>query len=81
MQLFSADATIFVKEFRNFFAHENIKKLPSKVAYLWQFGFLSLCSPDCPKHIINVDQDTSVYYSVVLHKYVGHHLHVMVVAM
>ena len=29
MQLFSADTTIFKKNF----AHENIKKLPSKVAY------------------------------------------------
>ena len=30
-----------------FFDRENIKKLTSKVAYLWQFFFL--CSPDCPK--------------------------------
>ena len=32
-----------------FFAHENIKKLASKLAYLCQFGFFFLCSLDCPK--------------------------------
>ena len=31
---------------------KTLKKLPSKVAYLWQFGFFSLCSPDCPKQPI-----------------------------
>ena len=33
MQFFSADTTIFTKKFPTFFAHENIKKLPSKLAY------------------------------------------------
>ena len=32
MQLFSADATMFSKKF-NFFAPENMKKTPSKVAH------------------------------------------------
>ena len=36
MQLYSADATTFKKK-KN--AYKNFKKLPSKVAYLWQFGF------------------------------------------
>ena len=26
-----------------------MKKLPKKVAYLWQLGDFSRCSPDCPK--------------------------------
>ena len=44
MQLFSADPTI------SFFMHTiSWKKTPTKVAYLWQFGFFFLCSPDCPK--------------------------------
>ena len=28
-----------------FFAHENIKKLPSKVTYLWQFDFFLSAVP------------------------------------
>ena len=28
-----------------FFAPENIKKLPSKVAYLWQLGFILSAAP------------------------------------
>ena len=32
MQLFSADATIFLKKIEKTFAPQNIKKLPSKVA-------------------------------------------------
>ena len=32
MHFFSADAIIFFKE-KYFFGHENMKKLPSKVAY------------------------------------------------
>ena len=35
MELFSADARVFKKKI----AHGNIKKLASKVAYLWQFFF------------------------------------------
>ena len=47
-----------------------MKKLPSKVVYLWQFGFFFSAaltaknSPELKIHIRNVDQDTSVYYSV-----------------
>jgi hypothetical protein len=33
MQLFSANATIFPKDFKYFFAHENMKKTLSKVAH------------------------------------------------
>ena len=33
MQFFSADATIFFKKNLDFFAPQNIKKLPSKVAH------------------------------------------------
>ena len=53
-----------------FFAHENMKKLPSKKAYLWRFDFFlsaSLTAQNSPEfkiHIRNVAQDTSVYYSV-----------------
>ena len=76
MQLFSADVIIFLKKLRIVLAHENTKKLPSKVANLWQFGFFFLCSPDCPKQprIENSyqkcgpAQDTSVYYSVVKYR-------------
>jgi hypothetical protein len=32
MQLFSAEATIFLKKFKKFFAHKKLKKPPSKVA-------------------------------------------------
>ena len=31
------------------FAHKKLKKLPQKVAYLWQLGVFFLCSPNCPK--------------------------------
>ena len=31
MQLFSADTTIFLKKFNNFFALENKKKIPQKL--------------------------------------------------
>ena len=34
MQLFSADAKICLKEFKN----KRLKKTPQKVAYLWQLG-------------------------------------------
>ena len=43
MKLFSADTAII-------FGRENIKKLISKVAYVWQIGFLFLYSPNYPKH-------------------------------
>ena len=33
MQLFSADATIFLKKFNFFVVLENMKKIPSKVAH------------------------------------------------
>jgi hypothetical protein len=33
MQLFSADDTMFLKNLKHFFSHENIEKLPSKVAH------------------------------------------------
>jgi hypothetical protein len=48
------------------FAHENIKKkLASKVAYFWQFGFFfslsaALNGPRLEIHTGNVSQDTSV---------------------
>ena len=32
-----------------FFANKKLKKPPQKVAYLWQWQFFSLYSPDCPK--------------------------------
>ena len=32
MELFSADATIYKKECKSFFAHKKLKKSPSKVA-------------------------------------------------
>ena len=35
MQLFSADTAIFFKNFKHFFAHENMKKPLSKVAQNW----------------------------------------------
>ena len=45
--------------------------MPSKVAYLWQFGFFVSAAPTAQNspqlkiHIINVAQDTSVYFSMV----------------
>ena len=39
----------FWKHFKFIFCPWKHKKLPSKVAYLWQFSFFFLCSPDCPK--------------------------------
>ena len=46
-------------------AHENIKKTPSKVAYLWQFGFFFYAVPTVQIrkiHIINSSQDSSLWY-------------------
>ena len=48
MQLYSADATTFKKN-KNFFAYKNFKKLPSKVAYLWPFGFFFPMQSRLPK--------------------------------
>jgi hypothetical protein len=39
---------IFLRKYLIIFPHENIKKLASKVADLWQFGFFSL-QPRLPK--------------------------------
>ena len=73
MYLFSPDATIFLKKkYIIVSARENIKrKLPSKVAYLWQFLFFFSTAPTAKNspglkiHIINTSQNISVYWSVV----------------
>ena len=44
MELFSADATIYKKECKSFFAHKKLKKSPSKVA---QKNSNPLFSPYC----------------------------------
>ena len=45
MQLFSADATIFLKRFFIiFFAPENMKKTPLKVAHNWPQIFFSIAN-------------------------------------
>ena len=60
MQLFSADATMFC------FAHENIKKTPSKVAHNRPQTFFSSTgpaaqtSPELIFHIIKMSQQASV---------------------
>ena len=46
MQVFSADATIFLKKK---IAHKKLKKPSQKVAYLWELGGFFLCNPDCSK--------------------------------
>ena len=54
----------------DFFAYENIKKLPWKVTYLKGFDIFSSAAPTAPNspklkiHTRNVAQDTSVYCSV-----------------
>ena len=46
MQLFSADATMFLKIFRNYFLTlKTLKKTPQKVAYLWQLGVFFFAAP------------------------------------
>jgi hypothetical protein len=56
----------FQNKFKKKIAHENIKKLALKVAYLWQFGFFFSAAPTAQNdlrleiHIGNVSQDTSV---------------------
>ena len=49
ISLFSADARVFLKIKKNIFCPWKYKKIASKVAYLWQFGFFSSAAPDCPK--------------------------------
>ena len=53
MQLFSADAAMFLKKFKIIFDLESIKKPPQKVAYLWQLGVFFLCSPELHFRFIN----------------------------
>ena len=52
MQLFSADATIFKKKINTFFATENMKKFPSKVAHKRSIPFFSVLArlPKWPKN-------------------------------
>jgi hypothetical protein len=46
MELVSADTTMFLKKFQNYFLTlKTLKKTPQKVAYLWQLGGFFLCSP------------------------------------
>jgi hypothetical protein len=45
MQLFCADATIFLKIFKTFFAPENMKKTLSKVAHNRPNYFFPYCQP------------------------------------
>jgi amino acid transporter len=39
----------FFRKLKKKNAHKKLKKPPSKIAYLWQFGVFFLCSPDYPK--------------------------------
>jgi hypothetical protein len=48
MQLFIADLTMFKKIKKSFFAHENMKKLRSKVAQNRPQTFFSQVWPSCP---------------------------------
>ena len=45
MQLLSADSTILKNKFKFFFAHENMKKPPSKVVHNWHKFFFQYCQP------------------------------------
>ena len=45
MQLFSADATIFLKEILKFFGHEIIKTCPQKLLIISPNFFLQYCLP------------------------------------
>ena len=58
MQLFSADATIFSKKIKIFFAHKKLKKKPSKVAQKNSnplfFLTTPLSCPSCPNRRIHV---------------------------
>ena len=45
MQLFRADTRVFLKKKYFFFAHENIEKLPSKVAHNRPQIFFQYCQP------------------------------------
>ena len=68
MQLFSADAMIFSK--KNFFALENIKKTPLKVAhnrpqaFFHKYGPAAQTSPELIFHIIKCREQASVLLSV-----------------
>ena len=73
MELFSADAIVFSKEFKKklnlFFAHENIKKWASKVAHNRpQTLFSQYCpalqtSPELIFHIVNMSQDSFYFFN------------------
>ena len=62
----------FQKKINSFFAHENIKKTPSKVAhnrpqtFFYSTGLAAQTSPELIFHIINMSQDSSVSLSVEL---------------
>ena len=60
MQLFSADATMFLKNFQHFFAHEDKKNRP-KIAHNWPDFFFSIASLPkiSPKFIL---------YHILFHK-------------
>ena len=45
MQLFSADGTMFLKKFKHFFAHENMKKSPQKLLIIGPNFFFQYCQP------------------------------------
>ena len=49
----------------------NFFKLFQKVAYLWQLGVFSLCSPDCPKHPRNSFPFYKFFYLIVSAKVSG----------
>ena len=50
MQLFSADATMFLKKFKNYFLTlKTLKNNPKKLHTYGSWEFFFLCSPDCPK--------------------------------
>ena len=48
MQLFSADATMFLKKFNFFFVHQMLKKPPSKVSQNSSNPLFFPYCPDCP---------------------------------
>jgi hypothetical protein len=49
MQLFSADSTIFLKDFKNSFAPENMKNPISKDGHDWPIFFFFSVLPTGPK--------------------------------
>ena len=57
---------VFLKENQNYFFNlKKLKKLPQKVAYLWQLGFFFLCSPDCPKQPRTSFTFYKFFYSII----------------